>query len=248
LIAAALGPELAAVAEAQFSRIFGVALAAYEATLVPDQTPFDRFLAGDGAALTASEQLRWEAFNGDAQCSQCHAGSELSDATLSFADTQMAPSTWTAATRASTTSASDRRRRPRPRGHRPGLALPGRRVARLFDRGAFKTPGLRNVALTAPYMHDGGISTLAEVVDFYHDRGFFANPEQARLHARRQTSRGGERAPLIDFLTGCADGLPRGAGTRPLRSPSLPLANATASAPSGAKASGPAPEHERQPG
>jgi cytochrome c peroxidase len=239
LIAAALGPDLAADAEAQFSRIFGVAVAAYEATLIPDQTPFDQFLAGDESALTASEQLGWEAFNGDAQCSQCHAGSELSDATVSFA-------THNGAYNLDGGDQGFHNLGVRPTAEDLGRAGTGPGGAAwsesgsLFDRGAFKTPGLRNVALTAPYMHNGGISTLAEVVEFYHDRGFFENPEQARL-LHDVNVKGEDREPLTAFLShallDCRVELERA----PFDHPSLPLPNRAPLAAVGREGFGPCP-------
>jgi cytochrome c peroxidase len=239
LIAAALGPDLAGVAEAQFSRIFGQALAAYEATLIPDQTPFDRFLAGDGAALTASEQLGWQAFNGDAECSTCHAGSELSDATLSFA-------THNGAFNLDGGDQGFHNLGVRPTEEDLGRAGTGpggvawSESGSVFDRGAFKTPGLRNVALTAPYMHNGGISTLAEVVDFYHDRGFFANPEQARL-LHDVNVKGEERGPLTDFLTGALTDCRVELERAPFDHPSLPLPNSAALDAVGQDGFGPCP-------
>jgi cytochrome c peroxidase len=66
------------------------------------------------------------------------------------------------------------------------------------DRGAFKTPSLRNVALTAPYMHDGSLKTLKDVIDFYV-RGGNPNPHQDTLiHKLNLTKQ--ERADLLAFL------------------------------------------------
>ena len=83
LIAEAFGAALPTEAESQFARIWGQAIQAYEATLVPDRTPFDRHLAGVSDALGESERLGLAIF--EANCASCHAGSELSDATVDFA-------------------------------------------------------------------------------------------------------------------------------------------------------------------
>lgn len=66
------------------------------------------------------------------------------------------------------------------------------------DRWKFRTPGLRNVAVTAPYMHDGSLSTLEDVVDFY-DRGGFEHPAQdERLRPLGLSDR--DKADLVAFL------------------------------------------------
>jgi cytochrome c peroxidase len=238
-MAAAFGPELGSEAEAQFSRLFGQAIAAYEATLIPDQTPFDRFLAGEGNALTASEQAGWAAFNGDAQCSSCHAGSELSDATLSFeelnGDFNLDGGDQGFHNLGVRPTDDDLGRA----GTGPGGA-PWSESGSGFDRGAFKTPALRNVALTAPYMHDGGISTLAEVVDFYDHRGFFENPEQARL-LHQIKIRGEERQPLVDFLSHALTDCRVQQERAPFDHPSLPLPNGVALAAVGNEGIGPCP-------
>jgi cytochrome c peroxidase len=66
------------------------------------------------------------------------------------------------------------------------------------DRWAYKTPSLRNVALTAPYMHDGSLPNLEAVVDFY-DRGGIDNPEKSALVVPLGLS-AAERAALVAFL------------------------------------------------
>ena len=66
------------------------------------------------------------------------------------------------------------------------------------DRGAFKTPTLRDVARTAPYFHDGSASTLVEVVDYY-DRGGIRNPNLAiEIKPLHLSTR--EKADLVEFL------------------------------------------------
>ena len=66
------------------------------------------------------------------------------------------------------------------------------------DRWAYKTPSLRNVALTAPYMHDGSLRSLEAVVEFY-DRGGIDNPEKSALIAPLGLS-ADERVALVAFL------------------------------------------------
>ena len=74
------------------------------------------------------------------------------------------------------------------------------------DRGAFKTPTIRNVALTAPYMHDGSIATLEEVVEWY-DKGGHPNP-QLSDKIRPLSLTAGEKADLVEFMKACTGPTP----------------------------------------
>jgi len=140
--------ELAQVPEyaRQFKSVFGTgvgrdgiakALAAYQRTLIAPSSPFDRFLQGDKSALSASAQRGLELFTGEADCVRCHRGPMLTDE--KFYRLRVLP-------------------------HDKGRgAVTGKRS----DNDKFRTPSLRNVAQTGPYMHDGSLKTLAEVVTFY---------------------------------------------------------------------------------
>jgi hypothetical protein len=72
-----------------------------------------------------------------------------------------------------------------------------------MDHGAFKTPGLRNLKLTAPFFHNGGAPTIAAVVDFYARGGDFKNPELSKRMQPISLS-AGDKSDLVAFLT---DGL-----------------------------------------
>lgn len=126
------------------------ALATYVRTIRSENSPFDRFLRGDERAIGAGAREGFRLFRDKARCYICHAGDHFTDEL--FHNTGVA---WTG-------------RRLRDEGR---AAVTGKR----YHRGAFKTPTLREVALTAPYMHDGSIATLEQVVEFY-DRGGKANP------------------------------------------------------------------------
>jgi cytochrome c peroxidase len=137
--------------EANFSTFWGLSIQAYEGTLVSDQTPVDRFAAGDKTALSAQEQLGLSVFVGKGRCAQCHSGPLLTEVSKgeggrAFANTGV-----------------------RPTAEDPGDVVNG--------QGRFKTSTIRNVELTGPYFHNGGYGTLRQVVDFYNRGGDFPGPD-----------------------------------------------------------------------
>jgi cytochrome c peroxidase len=194
--------------EGNFSLIFGLAVMMYEATLVSDQTPYDRYLAGDTTALSASAVRGITALQTQG-CTNCHTGATLTNAAtpvlaidaalqglrvftevMPMADTL--PSAYdigyyNIGVRPTAEDigigANDPFGNPLSfsRGVQIGTILDPNRPAgqeitattRLAINGAFKTPGLRNVALTGPYMHTGGYATLSQVINNYHRVGDF---------------------------------------------------------------------------
>jgi cytochrome c peroxidase len=124
------------------------AIAAYVAqTFTATDTPFDRFVAGDASALTPSQQNGMNLFFGQANCSACHSGVHFSDFDHhALAVPQLGPGK-------DPTTHDD-----------TGLALV---TSSSTDNYKFRTPSLRNVALTAPYMHDGCYATLDQVVQHH---------------------------------------------------------------------------------
>jgi cytochrome c peroxidase len=153
------------------------ALASYVRSLRSGASPYDRYMNGDRAALSLEAQEGLRLFTGRANCAVCHVGSI-------FTDEQF---------------------------HNTGVSSgrdPGRRAItnRAEDDGKFKVPSLRNVAHTAPYMHDGSMATLDAVIDFY-DRGGVRNPSlDAELHALHLTV--DEKRALIAFLRSLSGALP----------------------------------------
>ena len=147
------------------------AIATYERTLVPDQTPFDDFVQGNTAALTADQQAGMGIFNTTGLCIFCHTGSLLSDD--SFHNI----------------------------GVRPPAEDLGRQdvTGNMLDRGKFKTPSLRNVGLRGRFMHNGSIADIASVVDFYDQGGFFADNLDPVITPLNLTAL--EKTQLEDFLT-----------------------------------------------
>ena len=134
------------------------AMAAYEATLVSGNSPYDRWDAGDPRALDPIQQKGFRLFFGRAACNECHLGVNLSDARFHNLGVG-----W----------------KTPPPGADPasGFADRGRGAitGKSADTGAFKTPTLRDVSRHAPYMHDGSVATLRDVVLLY-DRGGEPNP------------------------------------------------------------------------
>ena len=145
------------------------ALATYERTFVSPSTRFDRWIAGDPQALTAGEVAGFRLFTGKAGCVKCHSGFAFTD--YAFHDIGL-PS-------------EDRGR---------GAVL---RLA--VAEHAFKTPGLREIGRSAPYMHDGSLATLADVIRHY-ERGVVERPTLSKDLTRKLRLTQAERADLIAFL------------------------------------------------
>ena len=149
------------------------ALASYVRSLVAGDSPVDRYLAGEREALSFEEQEGLRVFRGKANCTACHLGPLFSDERFHNTGVAWAGGTLTDEGRGTVTG--------RPE-----------------HRGAFKTPTLRHVAETSPYMHDGSIWSLEGVIDFY-DRGGNSNPNlDPELRPLRLTA--GEKAVLVAFL------------------------------------------------
>lgn len=134
------------------------ALASYVRSILSGDSPFDRFINGDRSSLSPEQQVGLQIFRRKANCTACHVGPTFTDE--QFHNTGVA---W----REPSTSS----------GQAGSFADAGRFAVtgKTEDHGAFKTPTLREIARTAPYMHDGSMTTLEEVIDFY-DRGGNKNP------------------------------------------------------------------------
>lgn len=162
------------------------AIAAFERTVVSKDSPFDRWLRGDAEALSAREIAGFQVFldPGKGNCAGCHQAPNFTDDGFH----NLGLKSWGAA--------------------EPDVGrFAERRVASM--KGAFKTPTLRDVALTAPYFHDGSARTLMEVVEHYEAGGVVKtnlSPEMKPL-----TLTQGEKEDLVAFL-------------RALTSPASPIA------------------------
>jgi cytochrome c peroxidase len=192
----------------QFKKAFGAdvitvemvekSLASFERTVLSGNSPFDRYMyGGDVKALSASAQRGLEVFRNPkkADCAVCHT---IGDEYALFTDNKF---------------------------HNLGVGVKlGMTGEPIFtdlgrftvtnveaDKGAFRTPSLRNVALTAPYMHDGSEKTLKEVVDFYVGGGN-SNPYRDKEIHSLDFLTGRERADLLEFLKSLTGEIPPNVG------------------------------------
>jgi len=153
---------------------FAQAIASFERTVVSGNSPFDRFKAGDKTAMSESAQRGYELFKNEKKgnCETCHVGHNFTDENYNNIGVGM--------------GAKD-----------PDLGY--YKITKLEGhKGAFKTPTLREIASTAPYMHDGSEKTLEEVVELY-DKGGHKNKWLSTkikpLHLTKQ-----EKQDLVEFL------------------------------------------------
>ena len=165
----------------QFQDVFGTdvtddgiakAIAAYERTVLSGDAPYDRFKAGDETALSPEAQRGMKIFFGKGVCSACHGGPNFTDNGF----------------------------------HNIGIGMDAEEpdvgrfaISKLGgDTGSFKTPSLRDIARTAPYMHDGSQKTLEDVVEHYNKGGIpnkYLDEEIFPLKLSDQ-----EKADLVAFL------------------------------------------------
>jgi cytochrome c peroxidase len=187
----------------------GMAIASYERALVSAHSPFDRwYFAGEENALNESAKRGHALFTGKANCVACH---RIEDDHALFNDHKL-----------HNTGIGYRRSMAKePHTHRvvvaPGVFLEVERATYAaaaenppndlglyeitqnpYDRWKYKTPSLRNTALTAPYMHDGSLASLPEVVDFY-DQGGVPNELLSPLIRPLELS-DDEKDDLVAFL------------------------------------------------
>jgi cytochrome c peroxidase len=173
----------------QFQTVFGTsastdgiakAIASFERTVVSGPSPYDRWLAGDKSAMSAAAVRGHHLFNGKGHCTPCHGGPAFSDQGYHNLGVAMD--------------------KPNPDLGREVVSKDPR------DRGRFKTPGLRNCALTHPYLHDGSGKTLRDVIDLY-DRGGVANPDLDPLVLPLSLTEH-EKEDLVAFLEALTGALP----------------------------------------
>lgn len=149
------------------------ALAAFQRTLQLEPSPLDRFLREGRRSVLSDAQLRGlELFQGRAGCAQCHIiearSAPLSDHRFHSIGVGLGEILPHLPTIAKKVAAADRRALERMIAEDPNVAALGRFIVTKdpHDIAKFRTPSLRNVTLTAPYMHDGSIETLESVIDY----------------------------------------------------------------------------------
>lgn len=169
---------------------YGRAVAAYERELVTRESAFDAYAGGDDRALDERQKRGLELFFTKARCAFCHAGPMFSDYQFRVLGV--------------------------PQTGEGKDVIPGDDTGReehtleSRDRYAFRTPTLRNVELTAPYMHDGVFTTLEEAVRFYNDGARPRHPEvpDADVDEAARDPLGlsdEEMGALVAFLRGLTD-------------------------------------------
>ncbi len=166
----------------QFLKVFGTqvslqgiaeAIAAFERTIISTNSAFDKFVLGNDKAMDKSAQRGMDIFKGKGRCIACHNGPNFTDNKF----------------------------------HNLGVPQVGplkedlgryEVTHQIEDKGAFKTPTLRSVVETAPYMHDGAFASLEEVIEFF-DQGGKANPQLSPLMKPLGLT-DEEKADLLAFL------------------------------------------------
>ncbi len=196
----------------RFKKVFGTdwprmthayqAIAAFQRTLVSDvkKVPFERYMAGDKTALSDAQRRGMALFNGKAGCLQCHNGPLASDQRF-YALGVPEPAAFEAVPIFQITH--------RWQQYQKGVQEPTYRGAMLDmglyyqtknskDIGKFRTPSLRELKYTGPYMHNGVFTTLDEVVDFYAKGGGEAQNKSPLVRPLGLTDQ--EKKDLVAFL------------------------------------------------
>lgn len=197
---------------AAFKNVFGTpwprmtqayqAIAAFQRTLVSDPTkvPFDRYLGGDNRALSESQLRGFALFNGKAGCLQCHNGALASDQRFykldvpdfgGFKDDPLLQITHRWENYQKGVDEATYRHTDQDYGLYYTTKNPK-------DKGKFRTPSLREVKYTGPYMHNGVFTTLEEVIDFYDRGGGPAADKAPQLRPLGLSAQ--EKADLLAFL------------------------------------------------
>lgn len=156
-----------------------MALSVFQRSLVSLDSPYDQYRRGKTSAISDQAKRGEKVFN-DKQCASCHAGPHFTDSALP-------------------------RRKPYESFHRLAMPADGKDMGlqritqKAEDAGKFRTPSLRNVALSAPYMHDGEVATLSDAI-----RHHYGMPEQTDERLK-QTVSDGELRDLVAFLEALTD-------------------------------------------
>ncbi len=171
-------------------------IAAFERTIISVRSPYDRYRwGGDSSAISDSAKRGELLFSSSERggCFQCHGGWNFSNIRFEVARDQ---------------AGEDGLRRGFFNTGVLSYAAPNRglyeHTQRPEDIGKFRAPTLRNIALTAPYMHDGSLATLEEVLDHYAAGGKIDHPNKSRI-LRPFTLTDGEKRDLVELLKSLTD-------------------------------------------
>ncbi len=151
------------------------ALSVFQRTLVSKNSSYDKYMRGDKEALTSQQEEGMKLFNGKANCSECHSG-------LFFTNEEITNN-----------------------GLYEHYKDSGKMRLTMLeqDRDLFKVPSLRNVEVTAPYMHNGSLSTLQEVISHYNSGGKKHINKSEKIKPLNLTE--DEQQALISFLQALTD-------------------------------------------
>lgn len=184
----------------------GKAIASFERTLVSGNSAFDRYMAGDRAAMSEAALRGLGLFRGKGRCAICHS----INVSFPFLTDQNYRNTGIAANNPAFNDLTKAALQLARSGATPGQleALSKQKGAsdlgrflitgNALDIGAFRTPSLRNVELTAPYFHDGSAATLLDVVRYYARGGNESPSRDWELHAVALTE--AEQQDIVEFL------------------------------------------------
>jgi cytochrome c peroxidase len=162
------------------------AIASYERTQILFDSPFDHFIGGDKNAIDDSARHGWELFNTQARCNKCHALTDTERDTTLFMDNDfhnigigiIRHNVVALAGQAEKLINSSDKTAIDRAAIQHDMSVLGRFLItkQKKDTASFKTPGLRNVLVTAPYFHDGSQETLWDVMDHYNKGDGVHNP------------------------------------------------------------------------
>jgi cytochrome c peroxidase len=194
----------------------GKSLAAYERKLVSLDAPLDRYAAGDATALSAKALRGLRLFTGKAGCTGCHSGPHLSDDKFHVTGVPQKVGVNVPGVdeghladvggllKSAFNGAGAYSDDPAAGGEKLSEAETSEQ-----EKGKFRTKSLRQIGVTGPYMHNGSMSTLEEVVTFYNQGGAaegFAGVKDALMVLLNLTA--SEQADLVDFLVNGLTGAP----------------------------------------
>ncbi|MEN9698809.1 MAG: hypothetical protein RLZZ301_7 [Bacteroidota bacterium] len=176
-------PEYQAAAQRIFNRDFDAwvltrSIAAFERSLLSMNAPYDQYMAGHKKAMSPDQKAGWKLFSEKLYCTQCHPAPYFT--------------TFTAANNGLYASYAGKSDQGRFRIHHDSSEI-----------GSFKVPSLRNLPLTFPYMHDGHLQTLEQVLEHYQKGGQKHSLQDPRIHAFTLSVQ--EKRQLLSFFEALVD-------------------------------------------